>query len=271
MNNKKSLVNYVHLGFQTVFIYLTVNFLRAVFHEIGHGLAAWIVGLDFVGFYSSVFGSSGSFIDGARTPLQSIVISSSGPLVDLLIGLIVLFSIFPRLKNWGVKISGLLLATATLMSFWGLMMSSGFGAGDFSNIALSIGIPKFVFGISGLLGLIGVLYMLAKRIFDFLSDYFPLNSFRRKFAMLFLFLGLPTCIWVFVYFLITSKVAILGQCVFVVIILCLLSSLIKRSSDNYKVLPIASTFAGGVAFIISCIIWLSVFGTTLQNAKGIFW
>lgn len=271
MPNYKGLSNYVHLGIQATFLYLTFNFLRSILHEIGHGLAASIVGLDFIGFYSSVFGSSGSFNVGPRSPSQSLIISSCGPLVDLIIGLLILFVLLPRLKRWGAQLSWLLLASATLISFWGYMMSGGFGSGDFAAIAYSLKIPKFIFGILGLLGLVWFLYLLARQIFSILSDYFPLNSFGRRFAALYLFLGLPTTIWVLVYILISSKYMLLGQFILVVGIFCLLSVLIKSSSENYQPLPKLPTYTGAVAFIISCIIWLGVFGPTLQKAKGIFW
>jgi hypothetical protein len=271
MSDKKTLSNYVHLGFQATFLYLTLNFLRSMLHEIGHGLAASIVGLDFNGFYSSVFGSSGSFNSGDRSPLQSLITSSGGPLVDLVISLLVFFVVLPRLKRWGTKLTGLMLATATLMAFWGYMMSSGFGSGDFANIAYSLNIPKFIFGVLGLLGLIGSLYLLAYRFLIISSDYFPLNSYGKRFSALFLFFGLPTIIWVVAYVLISPKYAILGQAVFVVGILFLLSILIKSSSKQYRPLPQLSTYIGATAFVIACILWLAVFGPTIKSARGIFW
>lgn len=271
MSDKKILSNYVHIGLQATFLYLTLNFLRSMLHEIGHGLAASIVGLDFNGFYSSVFGSSGSFNSGERSPFQSLITSSGGPLVDLFIGLLAFFVIFPRLKRWGSQITGLMLAAATLMAFWGYMMSSGFGSGDFSNIAYSLGIPKFIFGILGLLGLVSFLSLLSHSFLDISSYYFPLNSFGKRFTMLFLFLGLPTTVWVIAYVLISPKYAILGQTVFVLGILCLFSALIKSSSEQYRPLSQLSTYTGATAFIIACIIWLAVFGPTIESAKGIFW
>ncbi|UCC49120.1 MAG: hypothetical protein JSV41_02765, partial [Gemmatimonadota bacterium] len=62
--------NYVHLALQATFVYLALNYLRAVLHEIGHGLAASVVGLQFIGLYGALFGSSYSFNVGPRPPLS---------------------------------------------------------------------------------------------------------------------------------------------------------------------------------------------------------
>jgi hypothetical protein len=237
MRSRNSLSNIIHLGLQVTFLYLTFNFLRALLHELGHGLAATLVGLEFKGFYGSVFGSSGAWINGARSPFQSVAISTGGPLVDLIIGLIALFVVLPHVKKWGGQISWLLLATTTMVSFWGLMMSSGFGTGDFANVAHSLSIPKFIFGLLGILGLVGFLFLLAKRMFRLSSEYFSFYKFPHRFGLLFLFLGLPTTIWVLGYVLITGKFVILGQLVLVLGIVCLLSALIPLSSKNVHPLP----------------------------------
>ena len=271
MSKKKGLSNYIHLGLQTTFLYLTFSFLRALLHELGHGVAATLVGLEFKGFYASVFGSSGAWINGTRSPLQSVVTSSGGPLVDLVVGLVALFVILPRTKSWGARISWLLVATTTTVAFWGLMMSTGFGPGDFANVAHSLGIPKFIFGVLGIVGLVGFLYLLAQRMFNLSSDYFSFNAFGERFGILYLFLGLPTTAWVLGYILFTAKYAIAGQLLLVIGILCLLSALMKSSSENTRPIPKLATYAGAAVFLISCIIWLGLFGPTLQQPRGIFW
>jgi hypothetical protein len=189
MNRKIQIMNYVHLGLQATFLYLTFSFLRALLHELGHGLAATLVGLEFKGFYASVFGSSGTWINGVRSPFQSVVISSAGPMVDLVIGLMALFIILPYMKKWGTRISWLFAAITTLVSFWGLMMSTGFGSGDFANVAHALDIPKFVFGVMGIIGLIIFLFLLARRMLTISSPYFAYHSFGQRFRIIFLFLG----------------------------------------------------------------------------------
>lgn len=47
MDMKYKVYNYMHLGLQTTFLYLTFSFVRALLHELGHGVAAVIVGLEF--------------------------------------------------------------------------------------------------------------------------------------------------------------------------------------------------------------------------------
>jgi hypothetical protein len=56
MSTRLRTSNYVHLALQATFVYLALNYLRAVPHEIGHGLAASVVGLKFIGLYGALFG-----------------------------------------------------------------------------------------------------------------------------------------------------------------------------------------------------------------------
>jgi len=262
--------NYFHLGLQATFLYLTFNFFRALLHELGHGIAAICVGLEFKGFYAAVFGSSCAWINGARSPFQSVVISSAGPLVDLIIGLVILFIIFPHLRKWSSLLPWLLLASSTLISFWGLMMSTGFGSGDFANVAYSLGIPKFIFGVLGITGLIVFLFLLIKRMLFIASDYFTFNKFGQRFIIIFLFLGLPMLVYVTGFALLTSKYEILGQVFFVIGILILIVDFNKSTSQKSNYIPSFSTYTGITAFIVSCLIWLILFGPTLQKAKGFF-
>lgn len=152
--------NYIHLGLQATFLYLSFNFFRALFHELGHGVAALCVGLEFKGFYAAVFGSSGAWINGVRSPFQSVVISSAGPLVDLMFGLVILYIIFPRMKKWSSRLPWLLL----------------------------------------------------------------------------------------------SLIAVFN----------------RSASENQFSIPTMATYTGGGAFIVTCIVWLVLFGSTIQNARGIF-
>lgn len=271
MNKKKQIVNWFHLGLQATFLYLTFSFIRALLHELGHGLAAELVGLEFKGFYGSVFGSSGAWINGSRSSFQSVVISSSGPMVDLLIGLIALFIILPHMKKWGARISWLIAAATTLISFWGLMMSTGFGPGDFANVASALNMPKFIFGILGIIGLVIFLFLLAKHMLSISSPYFAFRSFGQRFRIIFLFLGLPVMVSVIGYALMTGKYIILGQAVLVIGMIALLTVFIRSSSENDYPLPKSMIYVGAAAFIVSCIVWLTIFGPTIQNAKGIFW
>lgn len=262
--------NYIHFGLQATFLYLTFNFLRALLHELGHGTAALCTGLEFKGFYAAVFGSSGAWINGARSPFQSVVISSAGPMVDLIIGLVILFIIFPHLKKWSSQLPFLLLASSTLISFWGLMMSTGFGAGDFANVAYSLGIPKMIFGILGIIGLIAFLSLLTERMLFIASEYFIFKKFSQRFSIIFLFLGLPMLVFVTGFALLTSKYEILGQAIFVIGILILIVGFNKSTSQKSDFIPSFPTYSGITAFIVTCLIWLILYGPTLHKARGIF-
>lgn len=263
--------NYIQLGLQTTLVYLSLNFLRGVLHELGHGLAASLVGLRFIGVYGSVFSSSASFNIGERTAFSGTVISVAGPLVDLLIGLIVLFVVVPRLKGWGARLFALLLASATLLAFWGYMTSGAFGVGDFGAIAAMLGIPRLTFGVLGLLGLVVFLYLLAREIFRALAEYFPLNGFGKRFIALFLFLGLPPGVYVAGYLLTYPRYQMLGQLVAVVAILAVLSGLVKSSVDTLRPLSMRVTAASAAGFVAACVVWLGLFGATYERARGIVW
>ena len=271
MPNRLRMSNYIHLALQATFVYLALNFLRAILHEIGHGLAASVAGLRFIGLYGGLFGSSYSFNVGPRGPLAAVVISSGGPFIDLCIGLVVLFVILPRLKSWGARLFGLLLAATTLMAFWGYMMSAAFGSGDFAVIGAILGVPRIAVGIVGLLGLVGFLYLVAREIFDALSDHFPLNGFGKRLGTLYLFLGLPATVWVAGTLVVSLRYALLGQFVFVVALLALLSFLIRSAAAEFRPLPRAPTVAGAAVCAAACVVWLGVFGPTYERAKGLVW
>jgi hypothetical protein len=49
MSGQSRLPNYFQLAMQATLVYLSLNFLRGVLHEFGHGLAASLVGLRFIG------------------------------------------------------------------------------------------------------------------------------------------------------------------------------------------------------------------------------
>jgi hypothetical protein len=271
MSGQSRVSNYIQLGLQTSLVYLSLNFLRGVLHEFGHGLAASLVGLRFIGVYGSVFSSSASFNIGERTMFSGTVTSLGGPLVDLAIGLIVLFVVLPRLKGWGARLFALLLASTTLLAFWGYMTSGALGSGDFGAIAALLGIPRLTFGVLGLLGLVAFLYLLAREIFRALAQYFPLDGFGKRFIALFLFLGLPPSVYVAGYLLTYPRYQMLGQFVLVVAILAALSALIKSSAHALRPLSMRVTATSTAGFVAACGVWLGVFGPTYERARGIVW
>ena len=175
------------------------------------------------------------------------------------------------MKKWGTRLFWLLAAATTLISFWGLMMSTGFGSGDFANVAHALDTPKFIFGLLGIIGLIVFLFFLTKRMLTNSYPYFVYLSFGQRFKIIFLFLGLPALVSVTGYTLITGKCAILGQAVLVIGMMTLVTAFIRSSSKNDYSLPKSMTYVGAAAFIASCIAWLALFGPTRQKAKGLFW
>lgn len=278
MSKKGIHSNYFHMGLQAIFFFLTCNYLRVVLHEIGHGLGASAVGMNFVGIYTAVFGSSYSLIHGTGPTWQYVVRSFSGPGVDLLLGLCIYFIILPRVKRWGSQLFWLFLAITTLFAFWGYMVIGGLlRSGDFANLAGLLGIPNLLVGALGLIGLVGFAFLLTRRIFTVLSPYFPLNSFSQRLGTLFLFLGLPCIIYVGVgklvsrNFSLTRLLTELFLIVGILIVVTLLSLLTKVPSQTIQSLPKRATFTGAAAFILVTIVWLGVFGVRYEQAKGVVW
>lgn len=149
-------------------------------------------------------------------------------------------------------------------------MSTGFGTGDFANVAYSLGIPKLIFGILGIFGLIVFLFLLTKRMFFTASDHFIFKKFGQRFVIIFLFLGLPMLVYVTGFAFLTSKYEILGQAIFVIGLLILITGFNNSSSEKNAYLHSFPTYTGITAFIVSCLIWRILFGPTLHTARGIF-
>lgn len=278
MSKKGLLSNYFHMGLQAIFFFLTCNYLRTILHEIGHGLGAAAAGLNFIGFYSAVFGTSYSIVEGPGQTWQYIIGGYSGPAMDLFLGLIIFFIILPRVKRWGSKLFWLFLAISMLLAFWGYMAVGGiFHSGDFANTAHLLKIPNLFIVLLGLIGLVGFAFLLTRRIFNVLSPYFPLGSFSKRIGILFLFWALPCTIYIGANTLISHNFSLsrflieFSIIVSVVIAVTLLSLLMKISSKTVQILPKWTTLTGAAGFVFITIIWLSLFGLRYQQAKGVIW
>lgn len=272
MNDQVKFGNYLHLGIQSTFFLLAIKFLTTILHELGHCFGGWIVGLESVGIEAGVFGGGQSYVFGSRNLGQSLIISISGPAIDLLLGLIVLFIVLPRLNRWGPRLFWLYLATLGLLAFWGYMLMGGFGIGDFANITRSIGNTKILAAIFGFAGLGGSVYLLSKPIFKTFSPYFRLDSFLKKLGIMFLFIGLPGIVYAaggyiifpgqtFDKFVLISLQA--------VIIPFLLSIFIQRSKEIPKTLPKGPSFVALLFLAVACFVWVGLFKPSYRHARGI--
>lgn len=275
MNNQIKLNNYVHLSIQSICLLLAVKFVTTVLHEMGHCLGGWLVGLKSVGIYAAVFGGGMSYITGSRNFWQGLIMSSSGPAVDIILGLIVLLIIFPRAKKWGFKLFWLFYASIAIITFWGYMVISGFFAsGDFANLARMLGVTRYLFGMVGLLGLVGFAFFISRYILKTFSPYFSLDSYWKRFLLFFLFIGLPGIIYVVGGYLVSPDGS-LNQLLLIsflaIIISCLLSIFRFKSETSFLILPRLPTLVGSFIFSIAIIIWLTIFGLTEERAKGLLW
>jgi len=190
MHDPRKLNNHVHLSIQSISLLLAVKFVTTALHELGHCLGGWLAGLKPVGIYAAVFGGGMSYVTGSRNLWQGLIMSSSGPAVDIILGLIMLLIIFPRAKKWGFKLLWLFYSTIAIFTFWGYMVIGGFlGSGDFANLARTLGVTRYLFGMVGLLGLVAFAFLISRNIFKTFSPYFLLDSYWQRFLIFFLFIG----------------------------------------------------------------------------------
>ena len=275
MNHRIRLNNYVHLSIQSISFLLAVKFLTTVLHELGHCLGGWLAGLKPVGIYAAVFGGGMSYFSGSRVTWQNLIMSSSGPAVDIILGLVVLLIIFPRAKKWGFRLFWLFYASIAILTFWGYMAIGGFlGGGDFANLARMLGIPRYSIGVIALLGLVGFAYLISRRIFETFSSYFLLDSYWKRFLVFFLFIGLPGICYVIGGYLV-SPGGSLNQLLLVSFLAVFISGLFSvfrfDSEPSFQMLPAWPTFAGILFLGVAIMIWLSIFGLTEERAKGFLW
>ena len=275
MNRRAKYNNYLHLGIQSTFFLLAVKYITSTLHELGHGVASWLVGLKFYGYYLAVFGGGQGFVAEPGNDFQQLLLSSGGPVVDLVFGLIVLFVVLPRIKRWGAKIFLLYYAVMTLSVFWAYMVLGGFlGGGDFANIARVLGINLYAVGVFGFLGLMGFGALIVRKILTNLSSYFPMNSYMKRFPILLLFLGVPGIVYAGVGNLI-HPFGDLSQFLFLsllsIIVTGLLSLVRHRGEPSLQSLPKWPSLIGLLIFGGVCIIWLGVFGLPQTKARGVLW
>ncbi|HDQ00454.1 MAG TPA: hypothetical protein ENN22_14910 [bacterium] len=275
MNNQIKLHNYVHLAILSTSLLLIVKFITTALHELGHCLGGWLVGLKPVGIYVAVLGGGKVYIPGTRSFWQGLIMTSSGPAVDIILGLIVLLIIFPRAKKWGFKLFWLFYGTIAILMFWGYMVIGGFlGSGDFANLARMMAVSRYLFGIIGLIGLIGFAYLISRYAFKTFDPYFPLHSAWNKFLVFFLFVGLPMIVYVVGGYLIYPGGSIneLLLVSFLAIIISGLLSIFRfQPGTSFQRLPEWPTFAGIFILTVVIFVWLMVFGLTEEHARGLLW
>lgn len=273
--NRVKMSNFVHLAIQSTLAFLSVKYLTSILHELGHCLGAWLAGLRPVGMYVTVFGGSMSFNFGTRNFWQHVTTSSLGPAVDLFLGLIILFLILPRAKKWGAKLFWLYSASVTLIAFWGYMIIGGFmGGGDFGSIARAIGVTRYLAGVFGLAGVVGFAFLISRHILKAFSPYFKLDSYRRRFPIMLLFIGVPGMVFsVGGYFVSAnwSMKRLLIMILLAAVISGLLSLFRSETKLSFQRLPKWPSLAGFLISVLVVVSWLGLFGSTPSRAKGILW
>ena len=270
-------LNYVSLAIQALCYFLFLNYLRTILHELGHGISASIIGVKFIGFYSTVFGQSVSFFSTSpqTAQWQNLVVGIGGMASDLILGLIIYFFILPKTKEWGPRLLWLFLSITTILAFWGYMFTGGlFGYGDAMGISNLLGINRLILAFIGLAGLIGFIFLLTRQIFGLLSNYFPLDTLSKRFGTYILFLGLPVTIYVLIGHIISHRnplITLLTAVPLLVLLMGLTSLFVKPKSSSFQPLPKSSLISGFIGLIIACVVWLGAFGPTRHQAKGLLW
>ena len=275
MANRFKRGNYIQLGIQSTFLFLAIQYVVIVLHEIGHGLGGILAGLRFNGLYVAVFGGGTVYVSGSRAGWQRMFERTSGPVVDLVLGLVVLFVILPRAKKWGFRLFWLFVALTALFGFWEYMaISSIIGYGEYLAISRILKVNLFWIGIIGLLGLIIFTFPLSRQISRTFSPYFPLNSYGKKFAVMFIVVSLPRIFHAigyhfFSYYRLLSELLLMSS--FAIITSILLSFYRHKSGLSSAILPRWPSIAGITAFCLAVAVWLGVFGSTAAKPKGLLW
>ncbi|MFQ5909592.1 MAG: hypothetical protein ACE5IJ_02590 [Thermoplasmata archaeon] len=270
----------------TILYFVVARFLAVLMHELlGHGLVAELTGGELYAFYASpASGFTHAYLpDDTPIPLEVLYLLA-GIVVELIIGLVVLFYIYPRLRSFFHRLFALLLLEVLLVhSLTYLALGSFYGqAGDsFQVIGHLPGLGAFWairFVFTGLLFTIAFAYMISKKALELLQEHFTLRTRRSALRLLLLFwlppLAAGGVAGVFGVGLV-SDVLLNYLLVFTVItvLVFLLASFFasRKLPQDLKGMGIErkGVIATLIAFLLVVSVWFLGFGVTPSTAHGI--
>jgi hypothetical protein len=270
----------------TILYFIVARFIAVLAHEfLGHGLVSELIGGQFYAVYISPgSGFTAAYLPEATSLAVHIFYLMSGIVVEVIIGLVILFLIYPRLKSFFHRLFTLLLLEVLLIhSLMYMSLASLYGEGGDSMQVLQMlsGIDHFWtirFTLTGLLITIAFAYVITTKALDLLREHFELRTKRSALRMLLLF-WLPHLavgyIAGLVGFGLVSSTVINYLVLFISVTLLILLFASFYVSRRPLQLPDVMTvgrngiFGTLIAFLLVLSVWVLAFGVAPSTAHGI--
>ncbi len=267
-----------------VIIFYTIARLLSVgMHEVlGHGLFAEAVGGEFYATYISPSGGFAAIHMPAGTAAWVTgIIYMAGIMVELVVGLVILFLVLPRMKTFTKSLFMIVLAEVMLVhSSLYIVLGTMIPEGDTYIAAWLFGIPKGFFVIVGLVLSCLFVQIISLKVIDFISAHMIIRDDKAARKGLILF-WLPPLAVIWSSFLIPSgaSAAEMKYAFYYGVLLLLLTLLsiffisriftLKFRISDERGPRLDRVTAALAIFVVALVIWMVVFGPSRSAAHGL--
>lgn len=270
----------------TILCFVVARFLAVISHEVlGHGLVSELIGGDFYAVYISPGpGFTSAFVPDATPASLHITYLMAGLIAEWILGILILFFVYPRLRSFYHRLFTLLLLEVLLIhSFTYMALGSFLGQGGDSMRVIGF-LPgmdvlwEIRFAITGIFFIVVFALVISKKALELLQEHFVLRSRRSALRLLLLFwlphlaVGLLAGVlgiglisddllnYLLLFTLITALAFVLAS---------FLASTRLRPSLSGTGIERRGVFATLVAFLLVISVWFLAFGATPSTAHGI--
>jgi hypothetical protein len=267
-----------------IIFYTIALFLSVAWHEIaGHGLTSILLGGDFFAVYVSPGSGYASVNIEHLSAVSKATIYLAGITVEIIGGLVLLYLVLPRVKNFLLGLFGLVLSVVMLTNpsiylFLGYFISDGdsFRAAYYLNV-LGTETGEF-FIVTGLI-LVGIFVLLiSMAALKFLGQYIDAGENGEEFKLLGLFWFPPIILGAvsalaaavvlsgdeLIYSLANASVLLL----FIGVAIFLVPHIIDLPEFKKQALGFKSMVSVLLCFFIVISVWIGAFGVTESSAHG---
>lgn len=263
-------------------LYVMALFVAIGVHELlGHGLFTVLLGGDFYAVYLSPANGYVSFwLPETMSPSTVAFIYLSGILVQILVGLAVLFLVLPRVRSFMWGLFTLLLCVGLLVhSSLYLVMGYVYEAGDTRYAALVLGAEPDAFLVAGLVLAGTFAILISMHALRFLGRFADLTDDRERNVMLLMFWYPPMLLGGFLslamalasspadnaYQVLNSAMLLL----FIGAAVVLVPMFSEPAFEREHRVTMRSVLAVALCFVLLMAGWGGVFGLSRETAHGI--
>ena len=267
-----------------VMFYAIARLMGVGVHEfIGHGLFTEMLGGEFYAAYISPGnGYASIYLPGDASQAMIATVYLAGIFVELVLGLIILFLVYPRMKRFTTGLFVLVLSEILLVhsSFY-LVLGSYISSGD-SYLASRVGgVPIDLLIISGLILAGFFILLISVKFLQFISEFAVIDDDRKAVRALGLFWLPPLfIIWASIlmpgenitledkaYSMIYGTLSLLF--IFIAMIYIPKMTPVKFGFGKREGMRLDRVITTLVVFIVVVSVWLAVFGPTSDTAHGL--